>query len=229
MIYDVIINGANKISIANANCFNSDFKKSHTLKHNEKYREIISGIKKPFIKKFFDGVPNPYNYLLYKEMILKSDDFKKILLDKIRGKSDEEKILICDILETYIITDTYIGFIVEHILAEALKRKGYKVHKNNTLDLIYKTDLFFEGKHFQIKNYSFLETSFIETKLKPYLSANRRLKFLFYTTTENGIYFVRIGNKNYLNINEINDFTQIIHTEKTTLKNFILGLMQNEG
>ena len=180
-----------------------------------------SELRKPFVKHYFDSLENKYNYTEYMDKISNDKDFRTFEVIYGYNQIEEEKELIRQLLELYFITETYIGFMVEYLIAEELKNKGIKVYQNNVLDIQYKTDLLFKGKHFQIKNYSFLETFLIESKLEPYIKANKKLNFLFYKISVENISLVKIGGKAFLKAQEINDFTQLMNEEEMSIDEFI--------
>lgn len=231
MMLDIIKQGTLDMSELNYKTFIEDYSRLHRFKETATFRELIGEIKrnpviKPFVKAHFDKLINKYNYYRYKDSVLDDKNTRLLMYLFTQGKSQEERELINQQIVAYIITETYIGFMVEYLLAEALRQRTKKVHQNNVLDIKYKTDLLVCGRHYQVKNYSFLETQWIENKLKPYGEANKRLRFLFYETTESGIEMNLIGNKCSLKWDTIDDFTQLLPCEKLELNEYITRLLK---
>jgi hypothetical protein len=231
MILDNIKQGTMELSELNHQQFIEDYVGLHQMKPTAAFSELVSEIKrnpavKPFVKGHFDRLINKYNYFRYKQTVLDDKNTRLLIYLFTCGKSQEEKELINRQIVAYIITETYIGFMVEYVLAERLRQQGKRVHQNNVLDIDYKTDLLVCGRHYQIKNCSFIETSWVENKLKEYGKANRRLYFIFYTTTTSGIWLLRIGNQCAYKWDSIDDFTQLLEYEKLELNEFIASIME---
>lgn len=179
------------------------------------------GIRKPFLKACFDTLSNKYDYERYSQIVRQDKDFRTISSLLWYQTEREEREKVQEIIDLYLITESYIGFMVEEMIGQVAKKQGYRVYQNKVLDLEYKTDLLFNGYHFQVKNISFLETSQIENKIKPYIEANKRLYFVFYELQEDDIKLVKIGGKAFLKAQEINDFTQILPTENISIEEFV--------
>lgn len=179
------------------------------------------GIRKPFLKNCFDSLGNKYDYERYGQIVRQDKDFRTISSLLWYQTEKEQREEIQEIADLYLITESYIGFLVEEIIGQEAREQGFKVYQNKVLDIEKKTDLLFNGHHFQVKNISFLETSHIESKLKPYIEANKRLLFVFYELSDDGINLMRIGGEAFLKAQEINDFTQILPTEKMSVEEFI--------
>lgn len=231
MILDTIKQGTKDMSELNHKTFIDDYTRLHEFRLTAAFSQLIGEIKKnptikPFVKGHFDKLINKYNYYRYKESVLDDKNTRLLMYLFTYDKPQEERELINQQIVAYIITETYIGFMVEYVLADALRERGCRVYQNNVLDIDYKTDLLVCGKHYQIKNYSFLETSWIENKLKSYGEANNRLRFVFYTTAGNDIYFVRIGDRCSYKWNTIDDFTQLIPCERVGVDEFIDSIMR---
>ena len=231
MILDAIKQGTMELSELNYKTFIDDYLRLHEFRLTAAFSQLIGDIKrnpagKPFVKGHFDKLINKYNYYRYKQSVLDDKDTRLLIYLFTYDKNQEERELINQQIIAYLITETYVGFMVEYVLAEALRQRGKKVYQNNVLDIDYKTDMLVCGKHYQIKNYSFLETSWIESRLKEYGEANRRLYFIFYTTTASGIWLLRIGNKTSYKWDTIDDFTQLLKCEKLGLNDFITSIME---
>lgn len=231
MILDAIKQGTMELSELNYKTFIDDYLRLHEFRLTAAFSQLIGDIKrnpagKPFVKGHFDKLINKYNYYRYKQSVLDDKDTRLLIYLFTYDKNQEERELINQQIIAYLITETYVGFMVEYVLAEALRQQGKKVYQNNVLDIDYKTDMLVCGKHYQIKNYSFLETSWIESRLKEYGEANRRLYFIFYTTTASGIWLLRIGNKTSYKWDTIDDFTQLLECEKLGLNDFITSIME---
>lgn len=226
MILNNIKQGTMELSELNHNLFIDDYNKLQEVRVAAAFSKLIGEIKrspalKPFVKGHFDRLMNKYNYFRYKETVLDDNNTRLLLYLFCEGKSQEEKERVYEYIVAYIITETYIGFMVEHELAKAFQEKGIKVHQNNVLDIDYKTDLLVCGKHLQIKNYSFLETQWIENKLKPYGEANKKLRFVFYEINESGLNLLLIGDRCCHKWNSMDDFTQHLPTKRLSLEEFI--------
>ena len=231
MILESIRQGTKALSIDNFNLFNDDYIKLHQYKETSSFRKFVCEIKrfpelKPFVKRHFESLINKYDYKQYKDFVLNDERTERCLNLFTYNKSQEEKENIIGQIVAYLITETYVGFTVEYVLAEALKSRGQKVYQNNLLDIKYKTDLLVCGKHYQIKNYSFLETSWIENKLKEYGEANRRLYFLFYITMPASINFVAIKFRYSYKWDEIDDFTQLLDYELLSLDEIVESIIR---
>lgn len=179
------------------------------------------GIRKPFLKKCFDTLEDKYDYERYCQIVRQDKDFRTISSLLWYQTEQKEREEVQEITDLYLITESYIGFLVEELIGQEAREQGYRVYQNKVLDLEYKTDLLFNGYHFQVKNISFLETSQIENKLKTYIEANKRLFFVFYELQDDDVKLVRIGGKAFLKAQEIDDFTQILPTENISIKEFV--------
>lgn len=209
------------------NCylFEKNYKNLFDLKETETWKELILKIKKssankPFVKGYFDLLKDKFDYKRYAELV-QNDNFYRIISNCCQAETIEERQLLQDIIYLYFITETYIGFIIETLITEELDNRKIRYHKNDTLDLKYKTDLLVCGKHLQIKNFSFLETERLENKIIPYIKANKRLYFVFYKISRDKITMVRIGGNAYIKAEKLNDFIQLLPTEEIILKKFI--------
>ena len=154
MILDNIKQGTMELSELNHQQFIEDYVGLHQMKPTAAFSELVSEIKrnpavKPFVKGHFDRLINKYNYFRYKQTVLDDKNTRLLIYLFTCGKSQEEKELINRQIVAYIITETYIGFMVEYVLAERLRQQGKRVHQNNVLDIDYKTDLLVCGKHLQ--------------------------------------------------------------------------------
>lgn len=212
--------------------FDNCFQRLFELKETQTWKDLILKIKrssarKPFVKDCFDMLQDKFDYKRYKELI-QADGSYKIIINYFGSSVDrDQQQLLQEIISLYFITETYIGFMVEYLIAEELKKKKIRFHQNKILDLKYKTDLLVDGKHLQIKNISFLETSRLEKKIKPYIDANRRLKFVFYKINQDNISLVRIGGKAFYQVQDLNDFTQLLPIEEITIEEFITDIRNN--
>ena len=111
-------------------------------------------------------------------------------------------------LKLHFSIETYIGFLIEHLIFEEINNGKNEIQISTELDTIYKTDIMINKCCYQIKNYSFLQTNEkLDKIISEYKAVNKDLLFIFYTTEKENIYFAAIGGLPLRSVNDINGFT----------------------
>ena len=188
--------------------FIKDYDTLYQLRENKALWSVAMSwiFEEVFTKQYFDKLENPYEYRFYKYDIQQIVKIKNMLttLD-IQKIEDRDRLKLC--ISLFYTTLTYIGFIVENALYEEFKHHTKHIIRNNTLDIVKKTDLLLNGHHLQIKNYSFLTSTDYPNKINEYEKANKELFFVFYTIEKDNIYFVEICGNPCTHISLMDGFT----------------------
>lgn len=197
---------------------------SHTIR-NESTNNMI------YFKGLFDNsISSPYNYREFKYIISSGIDIDYLLLDYEDKEPYRAKIdTIKRYLGLYFTIHVYIGFIVEEMLYKELSKKalGKQIFRNESLDTIEKTDILFNGVHYQIKNISFISVNDTYKKklLTNYKKCCRDLYFIFYTIEEDNIYFVAVDGRSSAHINTVEDLSAFNKFTNISLNDYILLLL----
>ena len=132
--------------------FIKDYDTLYQLRENKALWSVAMSwiFEEVFTKQYFDKLENPYEYRFYKYDIQQIVKIKNMLttLD-IQKIEDRDRLKLC--ISLFYTTLTYIGFIVENALYEEFKHHTKHIIRNNTLDIVKKTDLLLNGHHLQIK------------------------------------------------------------------------------
>ena len=203
--------------------FIEDYNKLYDYKSNKALWKKAMSTKNgevPFLKDIFDSIGTPFNYLRYKDKTSNNRELTPIIFGRYNKERNSEEIIEC--LLYHYSTETYIGFIVEVLIYEELKKHTKRVYKNNVLDTKKKADIMLNGVYYQIKNSSFIFISDNTQKMIDYYkSKNDRLHFIFYTIEKDNIYICAVGGKPYLFIDEIDNFTFARGSQNITLQSLI--------
>ena len=182
-------------------------------KNNRKLHKYCMAIKRsgkqPFAKPYFDIMKNKYYYNCYKEMFLDNYTVKEICKRSRKAANAEFTAKqIEETLKLHFSIETYIGFLIEHLIFEEINNGKNEIQISTELDTIYKTDIMINKCCYQIKNYSFLQTNEkLDKIISEYKAVNKDLLFIFYTTEKENIYFAAIGGLPLRSVNDINGFT----------------------
>lgn len=218
---NIIKSGADAANYAE---FIKDYNRLVELKDNKSLWNTAIASKNgsiPLLKSYFDSLHcNKFNYISYKKAILGNSDIYRTIIGYYQTIRNSEIIREC--LQLHLTIETYIGFMVEYILAAELREKtNNRVIQNNILDFEKKADLLYNGSFYQIKNCSFLHRYRIDLIVAEYKAANKYLQFIFYEIAADNIYFLLVDNKPFLHISEINGFSFAADKKRVTIDNYI--------
>lgn len=167
----------------------------------------------PIYKDYFDVLASPFDYCTYKSMIL--DTFNiEYSIEQIEDEALKEALTL------FYTIDTYIGFIVEHILYKKALSITDDVLKDNELDRIKKVDLMINNRQFQIKNLSFIDYYCLNNNLDYFLRANPQLNFIFYRQTKDNLYFVTLNDLPFVFISELKELSAFCLPKNITIDNY---------
>lgn len=177
--------------------------------------------KKPMFRDCFESVVDPFNYKAFIEVMEKDRTYILGYLN-LMNKTKENKIKTTDCLKLQWITAVYIGFITEEIVNHLLTEGGNRTNRNKVLDLKYKTDILLNGNiRLQLKNISFLEGTYAESRLRDYLE-HKKLNFLFYRVSATHLLeLVEVEGRAYVPINQLSGFSAQT-AQPLTIEDFIV-------
>ena len=199
------------------------FLKDYNLLMNVKGTDIWKEAKKltddVFKLSLFDKLNNKYNYIEYRYLI-RTD---VVIHEKIEQGIIKYDLHIGSCMMLHYTIEIYIAFMIEYIIKQEIeKRTGIKAYSSKELDTEQKTDILCGKNHYQIKNYSFIESNYsIDNRIDEYKKVNSNLIFIFYKLNKDSIDIVSINNKPFLYINEINAFTVFEPYEKLDIDSLI--------
>lgn len=186
------------------------YENTEEWKKVEAYSQRLSNRDKPMFKEVFDKLDDKFNY---KEYVNRQSNNEKFLsLDKIIKELWGVKCSDC--LKLMLITKTYLGFLVEEIVVELIKECGGTTEQSAHLDTKEKTDILVNNNiYLQLKNISFLNGVYAESRISKNLKDNEKLSFLFYQYSKEDIFeIVSIGEEIFNPIAELDGFS--IHNSK---------------
>ncbi len=143
---------------------------------------------------YFNKLHNKYNYTSFKKSIIHSEEYNLIIeIAERNGCNNDEIVCLCLSLTISI----YIGFLIEWILVDCLRKQGHIVIKNPLYDRKGKIDFLCDNKKYQVKSITFIDNSHFYELNNQY--NGKELNYIFYTIEEENIYFVSIDNKPFIN------------------------------
>lgn len=205
-----------KMSTDNYNLFLLEYNALYYDKQKMMYKETIKNNKNNvFLKRFFNDLPDKYNYFEFSKNICNNNSIK----EKIQIEINTHGLNKAACLLTHYTIEIYIAFLIEYVIKQEIEnRSNIKVIYNDNLDVYKKCDLYIDNTYFQIKNYSFIESNyFIDDLLSKYKSINKDLQFIFYTIEQDNIYFMEFNNTIIHSIDSINAFSVFQKPERRNI------------
>lgn len=150
---------------------------------------------KPYFKGLYEGLKDKFDYKEYIQMVKNDMNYiqTKIVLEyHINSQTPTNDGVIyngihLDCFNLLFITETYLGFLFEDLLVNIINDNGLNTTQSKYLDTVMKTDILVEDNiHLQLKNISFLNGAYCESRLEKYRDIPQ-LRFVFYNHSKENI------------------------------------------